>query len=113
MIIKKGSSNRCGIFLYYDREGKVDEYVIYLLNSIRPFLKNLLVVCNGEITEEAHALFDSVADEVMIRENEGFDVGGYRAGIFHIGLDKLSEYEETILFNYTFFGPSLSISGNV
>ncbi len=105
MIIKKGSSNRCGIFLYYDRQGKVDEYVIYLLNSIRPFLKNLLVVCNGEISEDAHARFNSVADEVMIRENEGFDVGGYRAGIFHIGLDKLSEYEETILFNYTFFGP--------
>ena len=73
MIIKKGSSNRCGIFLYYDREGEVDgKYVIYLLNSIRPFLKNLLVVCNGEITEEAHALFDECCRRSNDKGKRGF-----------------------------------------
>jgi len=105
MKITKGNNNRCGIFLYYDRQGMVDEYVMYLLNSLRPFLKKLLVVVNGDINDDAQAKFNSVADEVLMKENEGFDVGGYRAGIFHIGLDKLAEYDETILFNYTFFGP--------
>ncbi len=105
MKITKGSSNRCGIFLYYDRQGKADEYVFYLLKSLRPFLKNLLIVCNGELTDETKKRFEGIANEVLIRENEGFDVGGYRAGIFHIGLDRLAEYDETILFNYTFFGP--------
>lgn len=105
MIIEKENSNRCGIFLYYDADGKVDEYVIFLLESIRPFLNNLLIVCNGFVTESTRQQFERVSDEVLVRENEGFDVGGYREGIFHIGLDKLAEYEETLLFNYTFFGP--------
>lgn len=105
MIIEKDNSNRCGIFLYYDKDGVVDKYVTYLLKSLRPHLKHLLVVCNGSVNKDAHEEFDKVADEVLIRENEGFDVGGYREGIFHIGLDKLTEYDETIMFNYTFFGP--------
>lgn len=105
MKINKGSNNRCGIFLYYDKDGVVDEYVIYLLKSIRPFLSHLLVVVNGEINDEAEYRFNETADEVLKRKNEGFDVGGYREGIFHIGLDRLAEYDETLLFNYTFFGP--------
>ncbi len=105
MIITKGKENRCGIFLYYDRQGIVDDYVIYLLNGIRPHLKYLLVVVNGQLEVSSKKKLENVADEVMEKENEGFDVGGYRAGIFHIGLDKLAEYDETILFNYTYFGP--------
>lgn len=105
MRIQKGSTNRCGIFLFYDRDGVVDDYVIYLLKAIRPHLKTLLVVCNGPVTEEGHKKLESVSTEVLVRKNEGFDVGGYREGIFHIGLDKLAEYDEMIMFNYTFFGP--------
>ncbi len=105
MKISKGQNNRCGIFLYYDKQGVVDDYVMYLLQSIRPFLARLLIVVNGEVNEEASKKFRGVADEVLERRNEGFDVGGYREGIFHIGLDKLAEYDETLLFNYTFFGP--------
>lgn len=105
MIVKEENANRCGIFLYYDKEGVVDDYVIFLLDSLRPFLKHLLVVCNGPVNEEANVRLKKVADEVLIRENEGFDVGGYREGIFHIGLERLGEYDETIMFNYTFFGP--------
>ncbi len=105
MIVKEENANRCGIFLYYDKEGVVDDYVIFLLDSLRPFLKYLLVVCNGPVNEEANARLEKAADEVLVRENEGFDVGGYREGIFHIGLEKLAEYDETLMFNYTFFGP--------
>ena len=105
MKINKGLNNRCGIFLYYDKQGVVDDYVMYLLESIRPFLKHLLIVVNGEVNDDAQDKFRGVADEVLMRKNEGFDVGGYREGIFHIGLDGLAEYDETLLFNYTFFGP--------
>lgn len=105
MKINKGRNNRCGIFLYYDKQGVVDDYVMYLLESIRPFLAHLLIVVNGEVNDDAQDKFSGVADEVLMRKNEGFDVGGYREGIFHIGLDRLAEYDETLLFNYTFFGP--------
>ena len=105
MIIKEEKANRCGIFLYYDKDGLVDDYVIYLLESLNPFLNYLLVVCNGPLKEDAYTKLEKVSSEVLIRENEGFDVGGYREGIFHLGLDRLAQYDETIMFNYTFYGP--------
>lgn len=97
--------NRCAIFLYYDREGKVDDYVVYLLESLKPHVKNLLAVCNGTLTEEGTRRLESVADEVLFRANSGFDVGGYREGLFYYGFKELQKYDEVIMLNYTFFGP--------
>ena len=97
--------NRCAIFLYYDREGKVDDYVIYLLKSLKPHVKNLLAVCNGTLTEEGTKRLESVTDEVLFRANSGFDVGGYREGLFYYGFKELQKYDEVIMLNYTFFGP--------
>ena len=34
MRLKEGSIKRCAIFLYYDKQGIVDDYVIYLLNDL-------------------------------------------------------------------------------
>ncbi len=110
MKIVNDNNNRCGIFLYYDAQGIVDDYVIYLLKELKPYLRRLLVVINGSVKPEEQTKLESVADEVMPRDNEGFDVGGYRAGIFHEGLDELAKYDETILFNYTYYGPLFPFS---
>ena len=41
---------------------------------------------------------------ILIRANHGFDVGGYREGLFYLGFKELQKYDEIVLFNYTFFG---------
>ena len=46
----------------------------------------------------------------MCRENVGFDVWGYKEAIEKIGFDKLAEYDEVILLNYTFFAPIFPFS---
>lgn len=104
MVIDINSKNRCAIFLFYDRDGIVDDYITYMLEDLKESLDFLLVVCNGAPTDDAVKKLESVADEVYIRENSGFDVGGYRDGLFHLGWDKLTSYDEVIMLNYTFFG---------
>ena len=49
MRLKEGSIKRCAIFLYYDKQGIVDDYVIYLLNDLNKNIDKLLIVCNGTI----------------------------------------------------------------
>ncbi len=104
MKVANSLNNRCGIFLFYDKDGIVDEYILYMLRDLKKSLSHLLVVCNGAPQAEAVNQLKALADEVIIRENQGFDVGGYRDGIFHVGLEVLAKYEEVVLFNYTFFG---------
>lgn len=96
---------RIAIFMFYDREGKADEYIFYLLSELKRHLQYLLIVCNGELDSESNGKLHMIGDEVIIRENTGFDVGAYKAGIFYVGFDKLMEYDELLLLNYTFFGP--------
>lgn len=96
--------NRCGIFLFYDRDGIVDDYIIYMLKDLKNSLSYLLVVCNGKPKEEELKKLQMEADEVLIRRNHGFDVGGYREGLFYLGFRELEKYDEIVLFNYTFFG---------
>lgn len=97
--------DRCAIFSYFDKEGHVDEYVIYLLEQLKPFVTNLLAVCNGTLTEEGAEKLERVADKILFRENAGLDAGGYGEGIFYYGFQKLQKYDEILLLDHTFFGP--------
>lgn len=105
MKLIEGSIKRCAIFLYYDKQGLVDDYVLYLLNDLNKNIDRLLIVCNGTISEESEKKFRILTNDILIRSNSGFDVGGYREGLFHIGFEQLQIYDEVIMLNYTFFGP--------
>ena len=51
-----------------------------------------------------------MADTVWVRENVGFDVWGYKSSLAHFGMQRLAEYDELILMNYTWFGPVRSFA---
>ena len=110
MFIDRNSRNRCIIFLYYDKDGLVDRYVTGLLDALKSVSSYVLVVVNGYVTGEGEAELRSHADSVLVRVNTGFDVGGYREGLFWIGFERLSAYDELVLMNYTFFAPLFPLS---
>ncbi len=97
--------NRVAIFFFYDAQGIVDEYVEVYLRGLKPNLTHLLAVVNGALTDAGRARLQRVADEVLVRENQGFDVWAYKVGIDHIGWEHLAEYDELVLLNHTNFGP--------
>lgn len=104
MKITKNANNRCGIFLFYDRDGMVDDYIVYMLKDLRKHMAHLLVVCNSQPSQQGLTTLEEHADEVLVRANSGFDVGGYREGLFYLGFRELAKYDEVIMLNYTFFG---------
>lgn len=96
---------RCGIFLFFDKDGVVDSYICHMLRCLKPHMEHLLVVCNGYVNREGLEALRAEADDVLCRVNLGMDVGGYREGLFYLGWDRLSQFDEVALLNYTFFGP--------
>lgn len=92
-------------YLFYDPQGIVDDYVIYKLERLRPFCEHLFVVVNGQLTDEGRDRLAPVVDTVWLRENTGFDVWGYKEALAEFGEDRLADYDELILMNYTWFGP--------
>lgn len=97
---------RLGIFVFYDRDGIVDEYVTYLLRALRQELDRLVIVCNGVLQPEGRRRLEAFTQEVYVRENRGYDAAAYRAAFEqYLGWRQLEGYEELVLCNDTFYGP--------
>lgn len=96
---------RLVIYFFYDADGIVDRYVPYMLEDIKRNCSEIFVVCNGKLTPEGRATFKKLTPNVMVRENTGFDVWAYKTALEHYGWDKLAEYDEVVLMNFTMFGP--------
>lgn len=97
-------ARRAIIYLFYDRDGVVDDYVPYKLERLRAHAEYILVVVNGQLDASQASKLEAVADTVLQRENSGMDVGGYRAALHELG-ERVSTFDELILMNYTWFGP--------
>ncbi|MER8376581.1 rhamnan synthesis F family protein [Mesorhizobium sp. M1406] len=101
---------RGAIFFFYNETGLVDEYILFLLGKLRPFVETIIFISNGDLSRSSEIAVRSAVDEIVIRENTGLDVGAYSDGLKFIGYDKLGDYDEILLLNHTFYGPLFPFS---
>ena len=105
MILNKDKLKRAIIFLFYDKDGIVDDYIPTLFQGLKGFYDKLCFVANGKLSEEGKEKLKDYVTDFLVRENKGFDVWGYKAGLEFFGWEELEKYDEVILMNYTIFGP--------
>lgn len=119
-------ATRLGIFECHDKDGIIDDYIPYLLNDMMENLTDLVVVVNGKLTPEGRRRLLEITPQVFVRADEGFDAAAWKeAMIDYLGWEKVSQYDELVLFNDTFLGlcirfekslrrwiPALRISGD-
>ena len=98
-------SKRLGVFIFYDRDNIIDDYVIYMLDSLNEAVNKILFVSNCELSDEETKKLDKYNIDINIRENIGLDAGAFKYVYDKYGKDYLNEYDELILLNDTFFGP--------
>ena len=98
------SAKRLGVFVFYDKDGLVDDYVTFMLDSLKESLNDLIIVSNCYLETEEKRKLLKYTDKVHIRQNIGLDAGAFKY-IYDIYKDKFENYDELILLNDTFFGP--------
>ncbi len=94
------------IYLTYDKQNVIDDYIGYFLNSMRALTDTIAVVCN--MSGIKHGLYNlsNYADHIFYRENIGLDAGGFKDALCHfLGWDTVRLYDEVILANDSFYGP--------
>ena len=97
---------RIAIILCYDKDGMIDDYVLYLLKDLKENLTDLVVTVNGKLSPSGRERLQTVTDKIYIRENKGADAGAWKdTMIRYLGWRKLSEYDEIVLLNDSFYGP--------
>lgn len=106
MKLSEKNIKRLGIFFFYDKDGVVDDYVIYMLEDMVLNTSHNIVVCNGKLTEESRKRFETLPNtEILVRENKGFDVWAYKAALEYYGWDVIDTYDEIFMYNFTIMGP--------
>lgn len=101
---------RLAITFFYDADSVVDDYMFFLIAALRPFVSRNIFVSNGPITLRDQERLKGLGAEILIRENRGFDVWAYKAGLEEVGYDNLKTYDEVLLLNHTFYGPIFPFS---
>lgn len=98
---------RLGIFLCFDKDGIIDDYITYMLDDMCKNLDELCIVSNGNLTSDSiRKLEKYTSSDIIFRPNIGFDAGAWRdVMVKHYGFDNLVKFDELILFNDSFFGP--------
>lgn len=105
MKIEKQDIKRYAVYVFFDKAGIVDEYNDVFLKGLKKEVSHLVVICNGEVQPEGKKRLEEIADEVIIRENKGYDITAYKEGLLYPGFDKLMDYDEVITCNDTMYGP--------
>ena len=107
--IDPANCRRLMIFVFYDRDGIVDDYIPYLLQSFLPEIERLVIVSNGALPDAAMETFRSFTQEIIERENTGLDAWANKTALEYVGWDNLADYDEVILMNATIMGPVLPL----
>lgn len=101
---------RICIYLTYDKQNIIDDYIGYMLRELKTCADYLVVVCNEKNIAYGMDILETYADEIFLRENLGFDAGGFKDALCkYLGWDKVLAYDELVLVNDSMFGPFRSM----
>lgn len=105
MSVNSGHKQRLGIYCFYDKYGHAASFIKTFLDDLMDSLDDLVVVVNGQLSDQARQLFSEYTKTIIVRENKGLDVAAYKQAILTLGWEKLESYDEVICLNDTVMGP--------
>lgn len=105
MSVNSGHKQRLGIYCFYDKYGHAASFIKTFLDDLMDNLDDLIVVVNGQLSDQARQLFSEYTKTIIVRENKGLDVAAYKQAILTLGWEKLESYDEVICLNDTVMGP--------
>lgn len=111
MSVNSGHKQRLGIYCFYDKYGHAASFIKTFLDDLMDNLDDLVVVVNGQLSDQARQLFSEYTKTIIVRENKGLDVAAYKQAILTLGWEKLESYDEVICLNDTVMGPVYPFRG--
>lgn len=93
---------RLTLFAHYDGQSEVKDYVLEYLKCLRSVSDRVIFISTSALPVEQQARAGKFCDEVILKDNVGFDFSMWQLGIRQVAL---SDYDELLLTNSSIFGP--------
>lgn len=96
---------RALVFVHYDRHDRVDDYVLYYLDSARACFEYIVFVSTSVLSGTEIEKVQKRVDKLICRENVGYDFYSYKVGLEEVSRNGLDSYFEVVLCNDSVYGP--------
>lgn len=95
------------LYVHFNKFNQLSSHVEYQLAHLRPLFSKIIFITNSSLTASDEEIIrqQRLADEVLRRENIGFDFAAWRDGMSYVGFEELSYFDSVTLMNDTCFGP--------
>lgn len=110
IVTRPAANKRLLVYFFWDADGIVDDYVVHSLKALGEHCSEIVVVVNGEVNTDGYRKLRASSNRLIIRENVGLDAWAYKDAFEHIGYDRLGEFDEVLVTNFTLFGPVFPLS---
>ena len=97
--------NKTVIFAHYDKNNKIENYVIFYLKELKKIAKNIVFVSDCNLNEEEIAKLSNITHHIIAKRHGEYDFGSYKYGYLYAKENNLLNTEELILANDSCFGP--------
>lgn len=104
-IVCCGMKKRLLLYVLWERNGDVRDFVAYSLEQYRAFAGDVLVIANGGLSVQGRARLEAIGVRYIERENTGLDFAAWKTAIEQEGWEKLTALDELILANCSCYGP--------
>ncbi len=94
-------ARKVAVFAHYDRRGRVDDYVVHHLRSLRAAGFHIVFISNAPRWDPSPLL--PLCSLVVRRKNIGYDFGAYKDALSLLG--DVSALDQLILANDSVYGP--------
>ncbi len=95
---------RLAIYVFWEQDGIVHDYVTYYLDALKKVAEKVVVV-NGQLSKAGESTLEKLGVDFFVRENLGLDFSGWKAALEREGWDNVHSYDELILCNCSCYGP--------
>jgi len=95
--------------VHYNHYNEVSNHVLYTLSRLRLIYSKVIFVSNSQLSNDWKNKLQLYTDEIMQRENIGFDFGAWKETIINEGWENLTAYDYLTLMNDTCFGPMFEL----
>jgi hypothetical protein len=102
------SARRIAFFAHYDRDGVIEDYVIYYLKELRKICSRILFASDCDVRTQDINKLEGIAEIVCATRHEEYDFGSWKRCFEAVNYD-LTGYDELIVCNDSCFAPVFSL----
>ncbi|WP_167730664.1 rhamnan synthesis F family protein [Terasakiella sp. SH-1] len=92
------------LFAHYDKDNLVDDYVVRLLEGIKPHYERLVFVSDVDLSETECAKIAPFGEVIHTAPHGEYDFGSWKRAFLAVEQD-LANYDEVLFVNDSCFGP--------